>query len=56
MAADEAIVSHETGIDEIVKNYGGGQIIESATDQIIPAIGELLEQPDRRTTLSEQTI
>jgi glycosyltransferase involved in cell wall biosynthesis len=56
MAADEAIVSHETGIDEIVKNYGGGQIIESATDQIVPAIGELLEQPDRRTTPSEQII
>jgi glycosyltransferase involved in cell wall biosynthesis len=39
-----AIVSGETGIAEIIEHHGGGQIIEPATDQIISAIEEFLEQ------------
>jgi glycosyltransferase involved in cell wall biosynthesis len=51
-----AIVSRETGIAEIIEYYGGGQIIEPATDQIVSVIVEFLEQPDRRDALSQQAI
>ena len=51
-----AIVSRKIEIAEIIEHHGGGQIIKPATDQIISAIEEYLEQQDRRNTLSQQAI
>ena len=63
MAAAEAIVdgipvivSRETGIAEIIERNGGGQIIESTTNQIVSALQEFLAQPEHRNTLSQQAI
>lgn len=51
-----AIVSRKIEIAEIIEHHGGGQIIKPATDQIISAIEEYLEQQDHPNTLSQQAI
>jgi glycosyltransferase involved in cell wall biosynthesis len=61
MAAAEAmvhgipvVVTPQTGIAELVRSQGGGEVTPATTDDLARIIGDLARQPDRMAALSQE--